>query len=517
MKGFLTIAILLIVTAAIGIARRAQPTASTGDTAVIESYTLLASQGRLLVGPYSRFHWHHPGPIYFYLLAPFYAAAGQRTSGLNAAALAINVSALAFAVTIAATSGGAMFAAALAMASALYVFRVGDLLTSAWNPHIVVLPTIAAAIACAAAADGRRWLLPLAALVASAVVQTDVGVLPVAALLGGASLAFMSLAPGRDRSLRGTFWPEVGATALVVGVAWLLPIVEQATDTPGNLTVLWGFFARGAGTGQPLRVAFAAWSDMLSGIVRPGFYLAHGWVLRRSHDAWAQAWAIGQMAVLALAVAVSFRAGRRFVGCVSAFLLAASLVALWSITRIDGDIMDHEIFWISGLGVLNTAAVADQVAHALGLRDRMIPAVPAMALSVLLVAVCAMLGLWGLADIRARSLAPSGETIAVQHATPAIRGYLRREGVERPLVRIDQATWALAAGVLLQLQKADVPYAVDDDWLPMFTEAARATGHERVALSIAGAGRHFLLQSEPGTMSVAETDPVFVDALPARR
>ena len=199
----------------------------------------------------------------------------------------------------------------LAATSAVYVLRVSDLLTSAWNPHIVVLPTMVAVIARAAAAAGRVWLLLLAALVASAVAQTDVGVLPVAVLLGGASLAWMSIAGGRDNSFRRVR-SVAGATALVVGVVWLLPVIEQDTGAPGTLTSLRSLFVRGAAAGQPLRVAFAAWSGMLSGPgIRPDVYLAHGWMLQRSHNPWAQAWAISQMAVLALSVAVSFRAGRR--------------------------------------------------------------------------------------------------------------------------------------------------------------------------------------------------------------
>ena len=55
----------------------------------------LGSSGlALLVGPYSRFQWHHPGPLYFYLLAPFYEASGERPSGLSAGALALNLSCL---------------------------------------------------------------------------------------------------------------------------------------------------------------------------------------------------------------------------------------------------------------------------------------------------------------------------------------------------------------------------------------------------------------------------------------
>src|SRR5258706_2457511 len=53
-------------------ARQAAPYVPVGDLALIESYTIDASGGKLLVGAYSRFGWNHPGPAYFYLLAPFY-------------------------------------------------------------------------------------------------------------------------------------------------------------------------------------------------------------------------------------------------------------------------------------------------------------------------------------------------------------------------------------------------------------------------------------------------------------
>src|SRR5690348_17774394 len=53
----------------------------------LESYTLYASRAQLLVGPYSRYGWHHPGPLYFYLLAPVYTLAGKSTPGLSAGAL----------------------------------------------------------------------------------------------------------------------------------------------------------------------------------------------------------------------------------------------------------------------------------------------------------------------------------------------------------------------------------------------------------------------------------------------
>jgi hypothetical protein len=510
----IAIALICLIVAAIVIARQAQPMAPTGDTAVLESYTRMASEGRLLVGPYSRFQWHHPGPIYFYVLSPFYAASGHHTAGLNAAAVAINLSLLTASVVIAATSGGPILAVTVASVSAFYVFRLPDLLVSVWNPHIVVLPLVATALLCAAAAAGRAWLLPLAALAASFVAQTAVGVLPAAVLLGVASFGAVSSAAFRDEAIRRRYGAVALATVVVAALAWMLPLVEQTTGSPGNLAALWSFFAAG-GAGQPFRVAFAAWAAMLSGLVRPDFYLAHGWVLRLNHNGWAEGWAIGQMMLLACSAVLSIR--RQFQLYLSAFLFATSLLALWSVTRIEGEIMDHEIFWISGLGLVNIAVVADAIISTLvprGVLSSMFSAHAAAITCGVLVMFCAAAGLSQLNAIRAQSLAPSVETTAIQHVARDVQVYLQRENVGRPLVKIDQDSWGLAAGVLLQMQKAGVAYAVDEDWLPMFTEAARATGQESAVLSISGATRHVILRGQPGTVAVAASDPVFADALP---
>jgi hypothetical protein len=93
-------AVVIALAAAMSLAatRQAAPNFPVSDLAVTETYTILASQGRLLVGPYSRFSWHHPGPIYFYLLVPFYKALGSRTLGLQVGALAISLCSMAAAM-----------------------------------------------------------------------------------------------------------------------------------------------------------------------------------------------------------------------------------------------------------------------------------------------------------------------------------------------------------------------------------------------------------------------------------
>ena len=66
----------------------------TGDGAVIELYTLQASRGWWEYGPYSRWGWHHPGPLVFYALAPFYTASHAQSLAIIAGAVAINLIAL---------------------------------------------------------------------------------------------------------------------------------------------------------------------------------------------------------------------------------------------------------------------------------------------------------------------------------------------------------------------------------------------------------------------------------------
>src|SRR5260221_8671299 len=98
-----------------------------GDPAVIESYTWMASKGELLLGPYSRFQWHHPGPLYFFWMVPFYVLSGNRPTGLSAAALVLNLSALAVVTTIVLRRATSHFAIALLALVAVFSWRAAPI------------------------------------------------------------------------------------------------------------------------------------------------------------------------------------------------------------------------------------------------------------------------------------------------------------------------------------------------------------------------------------------------------
>ena len=172
--------------------------AAVGDIAVLESYTIHATNWELFLGPYSRFGWNHPGPLYFLILAPFYVLSGGRTAGLSAAALAINLGSLLTIVWITLRMGRGLLAVVTTALGVVFMWRMQEMLASQWNPHVLVLPTMVLILLCAAMVSGRSGLLPLVAFVATFAVQTHVGLAPTVLALSGLSLAAVIVSANRS-------------------------------------------------------------------------------------------------------------------------------------------------------------------------------------------------------------------------------------------------------------------------------------------------------------------------------
>ena len=251
---------------------------------------------------------------------------------------------------------------------------------------------------------------------------------------------------------------------------------------------------------------------MLTGLVRPDFYVAHGWIFRESPVRWAELLSIVQFAALGVWLVAAYRTRRRFELSLAAILVVAGLTALWSTTRVDGEIFDHGVFWISGLGVLNLALLAALAAGAGFKRQAVVtsssrwPAVAAVALT----AVAAIAGVRQFRDAVAGASNPGADSGVVTSVAADLRTYLREQHIERPLIKLDQDAWGMAAGVILQLQKANVPLAVEDDWLVMFTPVFAATGHEAVTLMIAGREQHVRMQGGADAKVAVAHDPIYV-------
>jgi hypothetical protein len=215
-----------------------------------------------------------------------------------------------------------------------------------------------------------------------------------------------------------------------------------------------------------------------------------------------------QGALLAITAIVAARAGRRFGAALAALVVVASIAALWSATRIEDALIDHEVFWMSGLGVLGTAVLLDAAVTAAGAwRDR-----ASSRLTLILCGVAAgLVAVLGVAQLRLatiRTVSPSPQQAAAGALAEALKPRITSAG-RRPIVKIEQDVWPVAAGVLLNLQKSGVPFAVENDWLPMFSEAAAATGRETEVIEITGRERHFLLTSSGRAITLAEAAPFY--------
>ena len=259
--------------------------APAGDIALIEAYTLNATNAELLLGPYSRFGWNHPGPLYFYLQAPFYVMSGYRSAGLSVGALVINLSALGILVWVCVRAAPQGFLAiAISAASVLFAVLTTEMLASQWNPHVLVFPTLAIVVVAAAVAAGRiRWLPVLAGL-ASFVVQTHLGLGPAVVALSGAATAAAALRAYLFRSSDATrrLWPILNGTLWLLLLLWLLPIAQELSEPDGNLSQLWTLLRR-------RREARSAVADRLQDLVRHDFSgPAFGRSRRMGESIWAQ-------------------------------------------------------------------------------------------------------------------------------------------------------------------------------------------------------------------------------------
>jgi hypothetical protein len=508
-------AVTLVALAGVTLLRDAERIFPLADIAVLEIFVRDALTGKLLVGPYSRFGWHHPGPVYFYLIAPFYAAAGRHTVALAAGAAVLLIAAMALVFWAAARSCGSIVGTALLASTTVYLWRIRDLATSPWNPHVVAVPTVALLAVCASLASGDVVMLPVAVFLASFIMQTDIALVPVvAAVTLVAAVAGFSSTTARDQM--GTRLKWIGVTSVVAAALWLLPVAEQVTHSPGNLTLLWRFFVGNPGLGQPFGTALAAWAVMMAAPLGPNLLLATGEPLVAPADGTLVILSLLQLLALAAIAVWAARTGHKAFGWLAALALLASLVGLWSVTRIRERIMDHEVFWLTAVGSLNLGVILGGCG--LFVQQRLTSVAQtferaAPFLQALLVAACMFVCIEQLNRARAGHLPVTHSSQVAERLGAGVRDYVNGQAVHKPLVRIGEDVWGMTAGMLLQLDKLGVPFAVEDSWLPMFPQTFAAIGDEDAEISVSGTNAHDQLANRPGNVLVTSADRVYVDAV----
>jgi hypothetical protein len=204
--------------------------------------------------------------------------------------------------------------------------------------------------------------------------------------------------------------------------------------------------------------------------------------------------------------------------------LTASLAALWSILRTQGEILDQTIFWISMVGVLNTACVGAAIAlwgnERFGKSPEHVSAWARLITAIIAVAcftVAAATGAHQLYKTHQDAI-DHPDARRVQVSSIAVQNYLNRAGLHRPFVRTDLNTWGYTAGIVLTLYKSGWIVTIEPNWIFMYGEAFARTGQEDCELVFADQKTRLLLEKEHRHTIIAQWPElaIYVAPLPGR-
>ena len=332
---------------------------------------LIGLPGR--IGPSLAEQGSHPGPLSFYLLAPLYRALGSSAWAMQSAAIVLNLLALGAALAIAARRGGTRLV--LAVGALLTLLSAGyglTVLTQPWNPYLPLLWWLVFLLAAWSVACGDVAMLPVAVAAGSLCAQTHVPYLGLAVGLGVvvaalAGWAWWRAAPASPARRSVVCW---GVAAGVLGVAlWVPPLVDQATNDPGNIRAIYDHLGTpdedpvGLGGGAELALAHLDIPRLLTS--DPG---DDGTLLDASADADGVAVGLAVLGVWVLAAVAAWRHGPRALVRLHLVVAAAVVLGVVALARIVGKEWYYLMLWAWAVTALMLLAIGWSALVVLGRR-----------------------------------------------------------------------------------------------------------------------------------------------------
>lgn len=452
---------------------RAPETHPWGDTAITSITTLRAARGELATGAYSRFHWNHPGPLLYQLLAPLYRLSGDREISSKWTVLILNIAALAGLLAVVA-GPAPVLSIFIALALAPLLYREQRLLFWAWNPIVPLLPLALAAALAARIATGALGFLPLFCAVGTFAVQTHVGFAPVILALSATTIGVLTWMLSRHRlaASRNELARVSLISAAVIAVLWAVPVVHEFSTADRNLSKLVQFFYSAPRPARGWDEAFAIVANQLLGS------WARGWEITTNAEASSSASGVilsvaaVQFPLLLGASVIAFRRGASFRGAFALMALMASVAGLLAVRAIVGPVSDYLVVWLVVLGALNVAAIAAEALHLWFSSDPSFRSWRWM-LVVYTIAVAILGG----TRLVGKHAADARSTV-VRTLAADLERYCQQEGIDRPLLRFSGPAWQVAVGVVLQFYKERRPIALTDDTVFLVGDPFKATGGE---------------------------------------
>lgn len=326
-----------------------------GDQALMDLSVRAIGSHAVLLGPYSRFGWRHPGPLYFDLLVVPYRILGGSYAALSVGAVLITGAAALGIVLVSARRGGqglALWAAAVVL---VFLGSAGGLAADPWNPWVTMVPFAFAVMLAWTLACGDLWALPLLAFVATFLVQTHVGYAGATGLVTIAALGVVIRQSWQQRADldrwpdRRRRWTRVGLlTGGVLIVLWLQPLIDLIVHFPGNLWRMLAFLGSG-GSDQTVGDALERVAQYLGAIPAR---LVDGATLFDSSSRSVASWpAIVSVSALVAASGLALWRRARSALIATAIVGLALVGAVLSLSRVVGDLEEYLVDWTAAIGI----------------------------------------------------------------------------------------------------------------------------------------------------------------------
>ena len=397
-----------------------------------------------LLGNYSRFNFHHPGPAFFYVYAAsevlFHDLLGVAAAPMNAHLLGSILLQSAFiagaAVALASLpliEDRRRFLAAAALTAMIVLTLAQHPELSIWPPYVLVGPMLAFLAATTAVATGDSRFLPLAAVSGVFLVHGHIAQVLIVAPLALAAYVALRL---RGRALHHI------AAAVIVAIG-LLPIaIDTISSRPSNLSLI---LQAAHGSQRTLSQAvayslgfleFPTWtSPPLSLSLRP--VLGNVW----------PSLVLAGLVVLTALVVLRRRGLRRAelrrpaLALYGVLLLAGGLAFVWALEQY-GPPYAFNSFFVYALLVFGAMPLVIVV-------SRRVPAAVSAALLLLLVV-----------------LLPQPATLLRDPAAQALGSTMQGldVGTDPILLQFDDADWGDAVAVGIQLERRGARFAADARW-----------------------------------------------------
>jgi hypothetical protein len=460
-----------------------------GDDATLETRVINAGREVQYLGPYSRFGWNHPGPLYFYILLPFYQLFSMGTQSLYVGATFINIISVLVLLFFIYKSGNNYFFFFIAFFFSLYIFCFLGLhvFRNIWNPHITILPFAAFIFISVHLSRGHIKALPLSILFSSFTIQTHIAYTPVILAIFLVSISFyirerLHLHQKLKLLLSTKVLKILGISAGLFILLWILPVLETLKNPPGNLIKLIYYFSRSQVT-HSISEAVAAVSNITNvPLIKSLNFLFPN--LEFSSNNLLITLFLLQL-LLVLGAGIYLRASKRkYQFNLLVFGMCGLIVSVMSVTKITGEIHNYLIQWMSVLGFINWSVIFFTILCLLAERlkrisiysriERIVSQIPVnhkRKFVYAVIVITALILFFQQQDpvyFASQIKRSESKYKHVGELSDAIKNYMQENDISSFLMKPHHSLWTIEAGVVNQLFKASVPFSLEDNWLFWF-------------------------------------------------